>query len=353
MGRNLVVCCDGTGNDLGGHPTNVLRLAKIAERDDATKQMVFYDTGVGTILDPQMLSWHRKLIRKAFDQATGLSLRDNFLSAYSFLIDTWQPGDRIMLFGFSRGAYTARMIASAIRMFGIPRPESRNLARYIWQALTEDGKGEESGFRIAAGVRKHFARDATVDFLGVWDTVSAFGMITAMKTVPYTRSNDIVEVVRHAVALDERRSLFASNRFETDPNEIKNRDVVEIGFPGVHSDVGGGYHEEKESQLAMIAFEWMLQEAQQHGLLVNESRLQRVREQTSKPSADGVMHNSLRGFWNVIEFLPVRRWNHGKGRLAWHWPNFFRARKLSGLKEHPSVEERRRAVAGYKPTKPR
>lgn len=350
MARNLVVCCDGTSNDIGGHPTNVLRLAKVAERDDPSRQIVYYDTGVGTILDPQMLTLRRKLIRQAFDQATGLSLRDNFLSAYQFLIDTWQPEDRIMLFGFSRGAYTARVIASAIKMFGVPRRENRHLAGYIWQTLTSDGKGEESGFRIGAGVRKHFGHPATVEFLGVWDTVSAFGMITAMKTVPYTRSNDIVKVVRHAVAMDERRSLFAANRFETDRSSIEDRDVVELGFPGFHSDIGGGYHEKSESQLAMLAFDWMLGEAEKNGLLVDQDRLRNVRKQTSEASPSGVPHQSLKGFWKIIELLPVRRWNHDKGRLAWHMPNFFRARNLTGLAEHPSVEARRKAVPGYNPT---
>ncbi len=353
MPRNLVICCDGTGNDLGGHPTNVLRLAKVAQRHDPASQIVYYDTGVGTILDPQMLTMTRKLVRKAFDQATGLSIRDNFLAAYEFLIQTWQPGDRIMLFGFSRGAYTARVIASAIKAFGLPRPESRNLAAYVWQSLTEDAEGRSSGFRVGAAVRKHFAREVKVDFLGVWDTVSAFGMITAMKTVPYTRSNDIISVVRHAVAIDERRSIFAANRFETDPVTTDGRDVVELGFPGVHSDVGGGYDEAKESQLAMIAFDWMLNEAVAHGLLVDAARLQRVRQQTSVANPGGPMHNSLTGFWKIIEFLPVRRWNHAKGRLAWHWPNAFRARRLQGLQEHPSVEARRHAIKGYNPTNTR
>lgn len=349
MGRNLVVCCDGTNNSLGGDPTNVLRLAKVAQRDDPEQQIVYYDTGVGTILDPQMLTWRRKLLRKAFDQATGLSMRDNFLHAYLFLVRHWRPGDRIMLFGFSRGAYTARIVASAIHLFGLIRPESENLAAYIWQSLTDEDHAGGAMFGVGKGVAKHFGREVDVDFLGVWDTVSAFGMLTAMRTVPYTRNNPSVKVVRHAVAIDERRSLFGANRVETDPEVIKGQDAIELGFCGVHSDVGGGYPE-AEAGLAMIAFEWMLGEAITHGLLVDNTRVERVRTQTATPSAAGQMHESLKGFWKLVEVLPVRRWSQEKKRLALHMPNFFRSRPLPGLAEHPSVVERRQVVRGYNPT---
>ena len=105
-GRNLVVCCDGTGNEIGVNLSNVLKLYRMLGKD--RQQLVFYDPGVGTIA--KLASWGRlkQKLWEGFALASGYGLDDNILDAYRWLCSNWQEGDRIFLFGFSRGAYTVR-----------------------------------------------------------------------------------------------------------------------------------------------------------------------------------------------------------------------------------------------------
>src|SRR5688500_17454032 len=112
MPRNIVVCCDGTGNEIASHETNVLRLYRALERDEG--QLTFYDPGVGTLADPMALTRWRKFVQRKLDATIGRSLCQNFSDAYRFVSRNYQEGDQIYLFGFSRGAYTARAVAGAI-----------------------------------------------------------------------------------------------------------------------------------------------------------------------------------------------------------------------------------------------
>ena len=118
--RNLVIMLDGTGNELGRNLSNVLKLYRIAEKGE--KQLVFYNPGVGTI--GRINPW-RRLRQKAsgvLGLATGYGLDENVLSAYKFLVQNWREGDHIYLFGFSRGAWTARVLAGFIHLVGLLRP---------------------------------------------------------------------------------------------------------------------------------------------------------------------------------------------------------------------------------------
>ena len=123
--RNLVILLDGTGNELGRNLSNVLKLYRIAEKGE--KQLVFYNPGVGTI--GRINPW-RRLRQKAsgvLGLATGYGLDENVLSAYKFLVQNWREGDQIYLFGFSRGAWTARVLAGFIHLVGLLRPEQLNM----------------------------------------------------------------------------------------------------------------------------------------------------------------------------------------------------------------------------------
>ena len=128
--KNLVICCDGTGNEISENISNVLKLYRCLRKTEKTspRQMVFYDPGVGTVTEPT--TWHRlkSNINLVLGLATGYGLDDNVLSAYGFLVEHYAPGDRIYLFGFSRGAYTVRVLAGLIHKIGLIRPEQANLA---------------------------------------------------------------------------------------------------------------------------------------------------------------------------------------------------------------------------------
>src|SRR2546425_222066 len=113
MAKNIVICCDGTNNEIVGNQTNVLRLFRMLVHDSS--QIASYDAGVGTKADPTAQWPLRRLIRKRLDSAIGESIRANVLEGYRFLMEHWMEEDSIFLFGFSRGAYTVRALAAMIK----------------------------------------------------------------------------------------------------------------------------------------------------------------------------------------------------------------------------------------------
>jgi uncharacterized protein (DUF2235 family) len=145
-----------------------------------------------------------------------------------------------------------------------------------------------------------------VHFLGLWDTVSSVGWVWDPVKFPFTVHNPSVEVIRHAVSLDERRALFRQNLME----QMSGQDLKQVWFPGVHCDVGGGYPE-AGGGLWRIPFEWILGEAQAAGLQVNSTRLCRVLHRTTASPApwNDPMHESLKGLWWLAEVFPKFRWD--------------------------------------------
>jgi len=129
-GKNLVICCDGTGNEISENISNVLKLYRCLRKTDKTspRQMVFYDPGVGTMTEPSTWGRWKANIKLVWGLATGYGLDDNVLSSYCFLVQHYAPGDKIYLFGFSRGAYTVRVLAGLIHKIGLISPEQANLA---------------------------------------------------------------------------------------------------------------------------------------------------------------------------------------------------------------------------------
>ena len=127
--RNSIICCDGTGNEISENISNVLKLYRCLRKTEKTqpRQLVFYDPGVGTLERPD--PWHK--LKQDFNAilglATGYGLDDNVLAAYAFLVLSSQTGDQIYLFGFSRGAYTVRVLAGLIHKIGLITPEQVNL----------------------------------------------------------------------------------------------------------------------------------------------------------------------------------------------------------------------------------
>ena len=130
MARNLVIGCDGTNNQFGTENTNVVRLIQVLDRDPA-KQRVYYDPGVGTMPEPGFVTPVGKWVSKVFGLAFGAGLAGKIGAAYKFLMDHYEPGDRIFLYGFSRGAYTVRALAGALHQFGLLPAGSDNLIPYV------------------------------------------------------------------------------------------------------------------------------------------------------------------------------------------------------------------------------
>src|SRR4051812_21822286 len=259
MPKTIVICCDGTTNEITGHQTNVLRLYSTLDRAHPDKQLTFYDPGVGTLADPMALTRTRKFVQRKLDAAIGRSLCQNFSDAYGFLSRYYESGDKIYMFGFSRGAYTARAVAGAMNMLGLLRPELSNLAPYVWAIYANDGHiyDVESRFGGARRFQELFCipKRPPIRLLGLWDTVSSFGWFWDFETLPYTANNPLVEQVRHAVSIDEHRAAFPQNMIMKDKKPVMTDQIKQVWFAGVHSDVGGGYADEVGG-LSKISLEW-------------------------------------------------------------------------------------------------
>lgn len=371
--RNLVVMCDGTGNSVDGDLSNVLKLYRIARKDE--RQRVFYDPGIGTVGMESSWARLRQNARAAFGLATGAGLDGNALEAYSFLCGAWRLGDRIMLFGFSRGAYTVRMLAGLIHMIGLLRPDQLNLCGNALRAYKRSA--ERDDLHIAWDFQRVVgSRTATIHFMGLWDTVASMIVprpdrlyIPSLQQLPYTRTNPSVRAVRHAMAIDERRRMFRLNRWIEPQPFVEDRfahpraevpqDVAQMWFAGVHADIGGGYPE-KESGLSKFPLAWMVDEAAAHGLEIDRAMADHLalgaplaggRHDYVPPDATAEAHRSLGAAWWPLELLPKRsRWRETRARsvLGLYLPLGERRRIRPGDLIHPSVTERRRLI-GYHP----
>jgi uncharacterized protein (DUF2235 family) len=366
MPKNIVICCDGTSNQFGSENTNVVRLVQVLNRNPS-EQILYYDPGVGTLPEPGFVTKIGKKFSELMGLAFGLGLTRKIEEAYSFLMDHYENGDRIFIFGFSRGAYTARALAGVIFQFGLLPAGSYNLVPYLLRLSKEikelDGSNaaaSEKYWDISRGFRETFARTVPgsgakveyvrVHFLGVWDTVSSIGWIWDPSHFPYTARNPAVEIFRHAVALDERRWFFRQNLWSL-PKDPSKQDVKERWFPGVHCDIGGGYPED-QGGLWQTAFLWMLIEARKAGLDVDTAKVRQVlhKNRIPRPAWANPRHESLKGFWALAEFFPkIPKWR-GPG---FHWPTIglFRSRTIrDGALIHRSALRRiRRAVLEYAP----
>src|ERR1700722_1371823 len=141
MSKNIVICCDGTGNEVSQNISNVLKLYRIVQKN--LSQVVFYDPGVGTLARRDPWIKLQQDTKAVLGLATGYGLDDNVLAAYEFLIDNYQDGDLVYLFGFSRGAHTVRVLGGFLHMMGLLAPQQRNLAGYALTAYKQtSGRSE-------------------------------------------------------------------------------------------------------------------------------------------------------------------------------------------------------------------
>jgi uncharacterized protein (DUF2235 family) len=357
--KNIVICSDGTNNKLVGDLTNVARMSQVAVQND--QQAVFYDPGVGTMAAPDQKTWIGKRWSLVKGLAFGDGLDQNVFDAYEYLMKNYQEGDRVYLFGFSRGAFTVRVLAGMLHGVGLLHPGTQNMLPDLWKhyrgirILSDDAPPaeKEAAEKYAAeteALRRKFTRPCRVAFLGPWDTVGSVGMYNMNQSFPFTFINSSVDVVRHAVSLDERRAAFRSNVFKADNKPVgpKNRwRVMNVWFPGVHSDIGGGYLW-AESGLAMQAFQWMVREAREFGLMVDDAKYDALLK-GCPPSATAKIHESLDGAWKAMEYMPARRYDWKLKKTIWRYqPNKSRTMVESPIL-HRSVQLRCDAMTEYRP----
>ncbi|KAF8330655.1 hypothetical protein F5887DRAFT_1178523 [Amanita rubescens] len=222
-GKMLIVCFDGTGNDFNADNSNIVQLVSMLKKDDKTKQMVYYQAGIGTYISPSapVLSHIAAKAYKVLDEMLALSLDAHIMGkcqrGYEFLMQNYVVGDRICIFGFSRGSCTARSLAGMLHKVGLLPKDNQQQIPFAWKMYK---RTDDAGWDESNAFRKSFSVDVPVEFLGVWDTVDSVGFIP--KRLPFTTSNTIVRTFRHAVSLDERRSKFKMDLWST-PTEDEQK----------------------------------------------------------------------------------------------------------------------------------
>ena len=311
-----IVCCDGTWNtidDLSGDvptPTNVVRLwnCLAPTSPDGVDQRVYYHPGVGTN------GWLDRLL----GGATGAGLSKNVKSAYKWLAEHWRPGDKIWLFGFSRGAFTARSVGGMIAKCGLVdlggmKPDA------VWQAVdtvfaryrafTDPAHPPKIGADlnyIGVAPGQSSFHSVPIHFIGVWDTVGSlgipddWGVIDLLFDRPKryrfhdTELSPVYTHARHAIALDERRQTFLPTLWTKIP---PGPTVKQVWFPGAHCDVGGGY---VNKGLSDRTLDWMIGEAREAGLGFDPM----MTVQIVQRGFQDVLHNSATGVFAKMKTCP-------------------------------------------------
>jgi uncharacterized protein (DUF2235 family) len=274
VGKKIVICLDGTGNQMKakGH-TNVATLYEMLDLSDPTKQLGYYDPGVGTMSSAKARGFADKWLSRIWGLAFGSGLKTNAEQAYTFLMQHWQPDDEVYVFGFSRGAYTARALVGMLNRPGLLRPGSENLvpfavAQYATNkdvSVTDLKNIQEFSHAFCWGTEAkplspprendtyemHW-HSVPIAYLGVWDTVKAAGILRFGDLHwPYTHLLYNAKRIRHAVSIDEYRRPY--REYLANPN---HHGLEEAWFAGVHSDVGGTF--EDDPHLAKIALKWIV-----------------------------------------------------------------------------------------------
>lgn len=266
--KNLVFCFDGTTNNPLGKDTNVIRIAYLS-LESVDRNVVYYDPGVGTLPNPGRFGIIRFRAERGLGKMTGHGIIKNIVEAYAFLCEHYVPGDRVFLFGFSRGAYTARLLASVIHQVGLlPKGHAHLIPYAVSVALDEGAKAA----KFSAKLQLH---KPYIDFLGLFDCVKSAvffvdtGWSPVKLTLPFSWYNPSVQHVRHAMAIDETRAFFPVNRWaefeQRSDAAAEGGSIKQVWFPGNHCDVGGG-NTEIGLDLSAAPLDWMLKEAILAGL---------------------------------------------------------------------------------------
>jgi uncharacterized protein (DUF2235 family) len=301
--KRIAICADGTWNwpdqkDRGRRkPSNVVKIARgiVPRGSDGVPQLIYYHEGVGT-------HWG---LDKIAGGGFGLGLSANIVQAYHFIVLNYEPGDDLFLFGFSRGAYTVRSLAGLLNSIGI-LPKNHDFFTPEGYALY---RARASTDEVEAFRKKNHARCGPVKFIGVWDTVGALGVPMGLFH-GFNRKYEFhdvsltpnIEHAYHALAIDERRRPFLPSLWELPEGSAQT--LRQVWFPGVHTNVGGGY---ANDGLANNAMHWIKQSAQRHGMEFDDDFLEPYRA-----CPGGELRDSLTLAYRVL--IPAWREIGGKNR---------------------------------------
>lgn len=361
--RNIVICCDGAGNQFGTENSNVVKL--YATLIINQEQIGYYHPGTGTMGAPNAGSRLARKWSRLKGLAFGAGFMANVSDAYRYLMNTYREGDRVFLFGFSRGAYTVRALAGLLHTCGLLCPGNEELIPYAFRLFAAKSRHKPRGAKtleVSHAFKEVFSRDILIDFVGVWDTVSSIGWIYNPVVLPDEGRNPIMKAGRHAVSIDERRCYYHDKLwgapFKQHEAEFRvSQDIKQVWFAGVHSDIGGSYPE-TQSGLSKLALEWMLQEACRFGLKVDNARADRILGRSSNPNQQTAnvppdpsskLHISLKGAWWLLECLPHEYYNKPPGRRKWRIPLGASRTIPDGSLIHQSVQQRMTLLADYRP----
>jgi uncharacterized protein (DUF2235 family) len=300
MPKRLVLCADGTWNHPEQHrgetetPTNVVRIARALAPEDerGVQQVVWYQWGLGT----------RSRLNRFLGGIFGAGLEANVESAYRFLAQNYLEGDEIYLLGFSRGAFIVRSVAGMMHNVGLLRPDAVDRVDEAYDRYRSHRRRHHPDAPSSRAFRERYARDATVHFLGVWDTIGARGIPLTLFNAwnrwrhgfHDVRLNPGVENAFQALAIDERRGPYTPAIWEPPKRGLDaGQRLEQAWFAGVHADVGGGYLDAGLSDVALV---WMADRARECGLAFDERKL----EMLAAPDPLGTLHESVRGYHRLL-----------------------------------------------------
>jgi len=263
MGKRIVFCFDGTWQDPMNN-TNVYRIYKALTV--TSDQVTYYDDGVGA--DAQGLD-------RDLQGAFGQGLLQKIMDGYTKIAHVYETGDQIFLFGFSRGAYTARSLAGMIANCGLPTgPFTDDCVTQAFQAY----RNPATRAAILAGLGACGLGDATIEMVGVWDTVGSLGIPAIFGGVDESKYGFLdtglhpdVKNAYHCLAVDEQRAQFPATLWTSAP--APGQTIEQVWFSGCHGDVGGGTPEaggvDAATRLCDITMGWMMAKAQALGLTMD------------------------------------------------------------------------------------
>ncbi|MEI6755189.1 MAG: DUF2235 domain-containing protein [Paludibacter sp.] len=297
--KRIITCSDGTWNNPNItnegviSPTNVFQIKELIPSKSITgiDQITFYDFGVGT-------DWFDRLAGGAF----GIGINKNIVDAYMHIVNHYEPGDEIYLFGFSRGAYTARSVAGLIRNSGLLTRDNEdkiNVALDLYRR--RDDASHPSAKEAIAFRRKYCHPEVKIKFIGVWDTVGPLGIPLKWfnkfnKELMNCQFHDVtlsryIENAYHAVSIDDHRKPYLPTLWKQQEDASKTGQVMEqMWFAGVHCDVGGSY---RHHGLSDCALHWMIEKAKAVGLEFNDYK-------HIRPYPYDKMHNSMNLLYSLF-----------------------------------------------------
>jgi uncharacterized protein (DUF2235 family) len=295
MAKRIALCCDGTWDNTASN-TNVFRLFN-SIRVSAT-QMPFYDTGVGSDGNP---------LERLFGGAFGNGLFQKIKDGYTKIAHIYEQDDELFLFGFSRGAYTARSIAGMITACGLP---TKNFSEDLVNTAFDAYRNKDKRAALLATLNNCSMYPAKITMLGVWDTVGSLGIPAIFGGIDPLRYgfldtglNPNVLHAYHALAIDERRRAFPPTLWNSPA--VPGQTIEQVWFSGVHCDVGGGYpsaETDSGSALSDITLGWMMQKATALGLDLDPAALKSFVPLQLHFALDAI-HESWKPFWG----FPTRR----------------------------------------------